>query len=67
MKISPPLFDGLEKLRINDSIKMKAEGDFFPSQCVRQALVLVKVSAVAVKLITFQCFDKIKHAVLFSV
>ena len=62
MKISPILFDCLEKLRINESVKMNVEAYIFPFAIRATGTCTCTVSAFGVKIIRFQCFDKSEYA-----
>jgi hypothetical protein len=55
------LFDRIENLRINDSVKMNVEGYYFPFAIHAKDTCTCRVSAVGVKLITFQCFEKSEY------
>jgi len=52
------VFGRLEKTRINESVKINVEGYLFPVSIRATDMCTCRVSAVGVKLITFQCFHK---------
>ena len=57
-KISPVVLYSLEKTRINDSLKMRMKGYFFSILNTCDSMCTCSVSAVGVKTIMFQSFDK---------